>query len=314
MTGRSFPSLLLHLFLFLQLILPMTAGAAAPGQNAGPTPGSPWSFSLRGGSLHHFEAGLEERGDFNVSRFVIQGGAEYAPGSRRSIALTAGYGFEQYDFAAGSLIPGQTPWEDIHTVWLTVPVRWGMENDWTLFVLPSLRWSAESGASREDALTGGLFAAAAYRFSDRLTAGPGLGITSRLEDSASLFPFLLIKWKVTERLTLAAGEGSAAIQGPGLTLDWKAAARWHLLFGGGYGQQRFRLDDRGPVPGGIGEKTSFPLFIGATCEISPQVRADIFGGVEAGGELRLEDRDGRLMAEEDFDPAVFLGAAFAGRF
>ncbi|HHO47621.1 MAG TPA: hypothetical protein ENN06_04080 [Desulfobacteraceae bacterium] len=314
MTGQSFPSLLLRLVLFLPLIMPITAGAAPQNQDAAPASGSPWSFSLRGGSLHHFETNLEERGDFSISRFFIQGGPVYAPDSRRSIALTAGYGFERYDFAAGSLIPGRTPWEDIHTVRLGVPVRWGMENDWTLFVLPSLRWSAESGASRDDALTGGAFAGAAYRFSDRLALGPGLGITSRLEDSAAVFPFLLLQWKVTERLILAAGESSAAMQGPGLTLEWKATTRWHLLVGGRYEQQRFRLDERGPVPGGIGEKTSFPIFIGATYEISPKDRADIFGGVEPGGKLRLEDRDGRLMVEEDFDPALFLGAAFAGRF
>lgn len=314
MINRSLSTLLSLMLPLAPFIMPTTAGSEAILGSAAPTAGSPWSFSLRGGFLHHFGTDLEKQGDFSVSRFFIQGGPEYAPDSRRSIALAAGYGIDRYDFAGGSLSSVQEPWEDIHAVRLGASLRWGMENDWTLFAMPSLRWNAESGADKGNALTGGVYAGAAYRFSDRLTAGPGLGITSRLEDSASVFPFLLLQWKMTERLTLATGKGFAAMQGPGLTLEWKATARWDLLFGGRYEQQRFRLDDRGQVPDGIGEKTSLPLFIGATCEISPKVRADVFGGVALGGELRLEDRDGRLVAEDDFDPAFFLGAGLVGRF
>lgn len=314
MICQSLPFFLFRILQILPLIMPIMAGAAVPGQPAAPAAESPWSFSLRGGFIHHFETDLDKQGDFSINRFFIQGGPVYAPDHRRSVALTAGYIFDEYDFSDGLLIPGQAPWEDIHTVRLGAPVRWDMENNWTLFALPSLTWSAEGGADRADALTGGAFAGAAYRFSDRLTVGPGVGMMSQLEESASVYPLLLLEWKMTDRLTLATGKSSAAMQGPGLTLEWRATERWHLLFGGRYEQMRFRLDERGAVPGGVGEKTSFPLFIGATCEISPKVRADIVGGVALGGELSLEDRDGRLMAKEDFEPAVFLGAALAGRF
>ena len=69
MTGQSFPSFLLRMLLFLPFIMPIPAGAAAPAQTAAQAAGSPWSFSLRSGFLHHFVTDLEEQGDFSVNRF-----------------------------------------------------------------------------------------------------------------------------------------------------------------------------------------------------------------------------------------------------
>ena len=314
MTALSLPANLFRLLLLLMLIIPIAALAEKNQETTPSNEESPWSFSLRGGSLYRFDTDLDEGGGFRINRFFIQGGPVYSPEYRRSVALTVGYGFDGYDFTGKSVFSNSSPWEDIHTVRLGAPVRWGLDNDWSVYLLPSLRVTAESGGSWNDALTGGVFAGAAYRFSDQLTIGPGIGIMSQLEDDATIFPLLLVDWKITGRLSLETGQGLAATQGPGLTLDWRVTDRWHLVFGGRYEKQRFRLDDNGEVPGGIGENTSFPLFTGATCEFSSKIRASAVGGVELGGELRREDRDGRLIAEDEYDPALFLGITFAGRF
>ena len=44
------------------------------------------------------------------------------------------------------------------------------------------------------------------------------------------------------------------------------------------------------------------------------VRVGAVAGVEIGGELRLEDESGNIVAENDHDPAGFLGIAFSARF
>lgn len=307
-------STMFRMLFFLLFIVATAVEAAENKQTAPSEEASPWSFSLRSGFIHQLDTDLDKHGGFSINRFFIQGGPVYSPEYRRSIALEIGYGFDGYDFSDKSVFSNRFPWKDIHTLRLGAPIRREMDNGWSVFILPSLRGTAESGADWGDALTAGAFAGAAYRFSDRLTIGPGMGIMSQLEDNAAIFPLLLIEWKITGRLSLSTGQSALATQGPGIALDWEVTDRWHLLFGGRYDKQRFRLDDRGGVPGGIGENTSFPLYAGASCEISSKVRANIVGGLELGGELRLEDRDGRLIAADDYDPAVFLGVTFAGRF
>ena len=90
--------------------------------------------------------------------------------------------------------------------------------------------------------------------------------------------------------------------------------KWDLFLGGRYEKERFRLSSDGPVPGGIGENSSFPLFAGANYSFTKKIRASIVGGVKIGGELRQEDQQGRLVAQEDYDSAPFLGVTFTGRF
>jgi hypothetical protein len=64
---------------------------------------------------------------------------------------------------------------------VSIPVRWGFDKAWTLFSIPTLRFVTESGAGLEDAMKGGGFAGISYRFGDRLTIGPGIGVMSQIE-------------------------------------------------------------------------------------------------------------------------------------
>ncbi len=181
-------------------------------------------------------------------------------------------------------------------------------------MIPSLRFTAESGADLEDAGSGGGFAGFAYRFSDRLTIGPGIGVVTQLEDDATVFPVVIINWKITDRLNLSTGRGLGATLGPGLTLSWKATHKWNFSLGGRFERLRFRLDENGIAPKGIGDDRSFPLFGGVVYSFSRQARASLVGGVKLGGELRLEDEKGRRITKEDYDPAGFVGFTFSLRF
>ena len=77
---------------------------------------------------------------------------------------------------------------------------------------------------------------------------------------------------------------------------------------------RFRLDKEGKAPNGIGDDRSFPIFCGVVYHFTPRIQAGLLGGVEVGGELRLEDENGHKIAEEDHDSAGFFGFSFSARF
>lgn len=306
-------SVLLCALLTMSLLPVQALQAADHGGNRPAGSASNWSFPLRGGYVYQFDADLDQGGSFSINRLYLQGGPVYSLGQRRSFGLSIGYGYDTYDFS-GLTAGQQAPWEDIHSWRISTPVRWGIGSDWTMFVFPTLRFTAENGADWGDALTGGGFAGFSYRLNDHLTIGPGIGILTELEDDATTFPILLIDWKITDRLSLETGAGLAATRGPGLLLNYRTTDSLELFVGGRYEKQRFRLADDGPVPDGIGESSSFPVFVGANYSCSDKTKASLVGGAELGGELRREDLQGRLVSQDDYDPALFLGAAFSGRF
>ena len=302
------------------MALALAFGAAGSAHGSDPAPGGKasaearWTPSVRGGFLHQFDTDLDDGGSFNADRFFIRGGLSYAMGPRRRISFAMGVGRDRYDFSGDTGFSALRPWKRVNRLRFSAPVNWSIDGDWTLFLLPTLRFYGESGADLGDSATGGGLAGFSYRFSDTLTLGPGLGVLTRLEDSVSVFPVLIIDWKLTDRLSLETGRGLGATQGPGLTLRYRVSDAWSLALGGRYESLRFRLDDRGPAPDGVGEDRSFPLSLSATYEPGRDFQLSVLGGVELGGTLRLEDSKGRRIAKDDYDTAPFLGVACNVRF
>lgn len=309
-----------HTVLFVALLLGVTAwtglGSASEAEKItrGRQPSAGWSASVQGGLLHQFDADLDDGGSFSVNRLFIQGGPGYTIDNGRQVSFSVGYGFDGYDFSGHHSLAAMEPWGDVHSLRFSIPLRWRVDSKWSAFVSPTLRFTAESGADFNDAVTGGGFAGVAYRVNDRLTIGPGIGILTQLEDSTQVIPVLIIDWKITDTLSLNTGRGVGATLGPGLALNWKPSSQWELTLGGRMESLRFRLDDEGEAPDGIGDDRAFPIYLGAVYRFTPLVQLSLFGGVEVGGELRLEDENGSKITEQDHDTAGFLGVTFSARF
>jgi hypothetical protein len=272
-------------------------------------PPSPWSFPVRAGVAHQFETGIDGGGDFSVNRLFIEPGVQRFIGTTASVGFTLGLGYDGYDFSGGF-----SPWSDVQTVNLSAPLRWRMDESWTLFGIPSLRFNAEQGADLGDGMTGGVLAGFAYRFSDTLTLGPGLGVITQIEDRTQFFPIILIDWKITDALTLRTGRGFAATLGPGLALEWRPIQRWSFSLLGRYDRTRFRLDDGGVAPGGVGEDQSFGLFGSVDYDFGKSTSLSLFGGLSLGGELHLEDANGTGISKSKYDTAGSLGLLFNTKF
>ncbi len=301
--------------LLIMLMAPIGAVNGETRANKSPMgPTSGWSLSTSGGYLHQLEADIDDGGSFSVNRFSIQAGPAYTTENFTGIRLSVGYGFDEYDFSGTSGFGGRKPWDDIHTMRLSIPIRWRMSQKWTGFISPSVRSSGEKGADFSDTLTGGGFAGFSYRFSDRLTIGPGVGVMTKLEDSTSFIPLLVFNWKINDTLSFGTGRGGGAVAGPGLALDWRPSRSWSFSFGGRYKSHRFRLDENGDVPNGIGVDRAFPIFVGVEHSFTPVIRMSLIGGVDIGGELGLEDENGQSITEADRDPGGFVGFAFSARF
>jgi len=310
-----YPACGMIISLFLLIAVPTIANARKTSErNAGLASKIGWSVVTRGGYVHQMDTDIDNGGSFSVNRFFVQGGPTYVSDKGTSISLAVGYGFDGYNFSGNTGFGGRKPWEDIHSLRFSIPLRWKINEQWTGFVSPTIRFTGEKEADFDNALTGGGFAGFSYRYGDRLTIGPGIGVLTQLEDSTRVIPILIINWKITDTLSLNTGRGIGATLGPGLTFDWRPSRVWSFLIGGRYERLRFRLDEKGTVPSGIGDDRSFPIFVGIAYSFTPMIRIGVLGGVEVGGELRLEDENGNTIIKENHDPAGFLGITFSARF
>jgi hypothetical protein len=281
-----------------------------------------WRYQLEAGATAGQRASMDAGGDVAVDVWSTRVGARYVWAGGLSAGLSVGYGEQRYSFdtdppvsgGAASAFSGAAPWSRIDNVRVSAPVFWRPDERWSLFAIPTLRWNAERGASLDDGRIGGLLAAASYRVNDRLSIGPGFGVFSELEDETSWFPILAIDWRITDALTLSTGQGFAASRGPGLTLRWHTNEHWSVSLGGRYEKERFRLDNRGVAPNGIGESTATSVFVAVTRRLGWAGSVSAVAGVDVNGSLRLEDADGDLLDRTDIDDAPYIGAAANLRF
>ncbi len=274
----------------------------------------PWSVYVRGGGVHQFKTDIDDGGDFKVNRFFVQPGVRYSIDRANSVSFTVGYGYNDYDFSGGDGFAGLRPWGVINTLRFGIPVLWSPDDKWSVFGLPTFRFNAENGADYGDAFSSGAILGVSYKFSNRLTIGPGIGVIDQIEDDVSIIPILVIDWKLTDQLSLKTGRGLAATQGPGLLLEWRPTSAWTVGFDVRYEKFRFRLDDTGVAPRGVGQDRSIPIALSAGYSFGRKFSLALTGGIEFAGRLRLEDEGGNKIQSSDFDNAPFLGITFQSIF
>jgi hypothetical protein len=286
----------------LLTVAALALGAALPA--AAQMPDRPFLFAIDGLAAAQGEADMDGGGSFTATRLYGRAGVlhQFDAGS---VGFFVSTGQIDYDFS-----DTVAPWGEVRDIGLSLPVRYTVGRA-DIFVSPSLRYDYEDGADREDGQTAGAFLGFAWEFSDSLKLGPALGIFSELEsDDPNIFPAILVDWEITERARLTTGPTIGATQGPGLAFDYAITDKFRLGVAGRYENIRFRLDDDGPAPGGVGQDSSFPLVLTLDYEPFPGSRLAAFVGAEFGGEVRLEDASGRVVDTRDYDPAPIVGVAF----
>jgi hypothetical protein len=286
----------------------LAAPAAAQGRG-GPM-GDTVRFSPGVSALvgHQAKADIDGGGEVGVTRyFGSVSASRIAPGGT-ILGVSLGAGGADYRF-------GGTPlWDDVEERRLSVSFRTRLGDRASMILVPSLRETAENGASLSDGRTWGVFGAVFWEVSDSLSIGPGFGVFSRLERDSTLFPFLAIDWDITGRWNLSTGQGIGATQGPGLTLSYAVTDALRVGVAGRIESAAFRLDDTGPGPGGVGEHDSFPIVATVGWQPNPGTSVSAFAGMEYGGELTVRDDRGRLLSRTDYDNAPVVGGQVTLRF
>jgi hypothetical protein len=259
------------------------------------------------------DADLDAGGDFRASGMIVRAGVGGPIGNGHRAGLTLNYDYTDYRFSSPTAFGGLAPWDDIQRIGLSAPLVFSGANGWSYLVTPSVDYFMEDDAKSSEALAYGAVVAAAKRFGPDRLLGFGVGVFDRLEE-VSVLPVILVDWKLTERLRIENPLAAGPTGGAGLELNYRFDGGWVLGGGAAYRTVRFRLNENGPVPNGIGEERGVAGFFHAGRTLGGTFRLDLYAGALFGGELRLENASGDELVREDFDPAPFVGATLTARF
>ena len=274
-------------------------------------PARKWGMQVDALGLYQGKADLSGGGSFTADREFLRIGGRYVFDEGASAGVSVSTGRLNYDFDT----PGQDPWSGINDVRVSVPISFGIGDTTRVIIAPSVRWDYQDGASSSDGYTWGAFGGVSWRVNERLRIGPAIGAFTQIEDSQlEVFPALLIDWSITDRLSLSTLRAAGATQGPGVTLSYALSDAFSLSLASRYESIRFRLDDQGTAPGGVGQDRSIPVVLTLDWEPRPYFAASVFARAEFNGQVQLEDNSGNTLSEQDYDTAPVTGFAFRLRF
>ena len=300
------------------MIQPSRLGAALAGafillgsSVSAQQPDSSYRFAVT--PIYRMDSDLESGGEARYGGLLMSLGRSWSLDARSTLGF--GLNFNQFDWRFDNPMGfgGVAPWDQVNHLGLSVPFTYRTGGGWTLGVSPTVEYAGETGAELSDALEYGALLSMVKPIRDDLTLGFGFGVYDRIEET-SLFPVLIVNWRINERLRLS-NPASAGPTGPaGLELSYALGSGWELGIAGAYRSNRFRLDQDGPFPSGVGEYRRVPVLARIGRRFSDALSLNLYAGVSLNSELRVENANGRGLYKEDLDPAATFGVSLAGRF
>lgn len=303
-----FPAVLSAALLFTLLV------PCARAQPAGPGDANRTVYSFSFSPIYQFESDFDHGGSYSVQRYAFNFDTSTPVTSTLRAGISLGYEFESYDFSGATAFAGADPWSDIHRFSAGLPVSYRMTDSWSFFVSPQVEWYGESGVDNwDDAFGYGAVFAVSYRVSPAFTLGAGAGVFRRTEETKG-FPYIAVDWKITEDLRLSNPFRTSPSGPAGLELSWRISDRWEIAAGGAYRSFRFRLDDSGVAPDGVGEQESTVGYARLTYRMGRDLKLDLYGGAAFNGKMRITDRNGNELGSDDFETAPMAALSLTLNF
>jgi hypothetical protein len=287
-------------------LLPTAALAAKP------QPGEVSASAALSG-IYQFDTDLDRGGDFHWAAGIASGRVSRQITPQFSAGLALRYDYEDWTFSRPVAFGGVAPWSHLNAPNISLDLGYAFDSDLQVGISPLFGWAFESGAKTSDALTYGAILAATKVFSPSLRVGVGVGVVRQIEDT-KVFPFLIVNWQIDDRWRLGNPFPAGPAGGAGLELSYAPDDHWEFAGGGAYRSTRYRLDDAGIAPGGIGENRFFPLFARVSRNFGTQTKVDLYAGVALGGRLKLQDASGTTVAKDDYSTAPLIGVTLSHRY
>lgn len=293
------------------LAIPAFIASFAAGAQAQDGPPALSSVSVAG--IARLKADLDGGGDFSANGVIAKGTLGRAFGPSVTAALTLSYAYEDWSFGTPNAFGGAAPWTSLNAPSIGANLRYRWSDQLALFVSPQVTWNYESGASAGDGLSYGAAFGAIYSYSKTLTLGVGAA-AFRQVNRTNIFPFVIVNWQITDRLTLSNPLEAGPTGGPGVELTYSIDDRWEAGLGVAFRDTRFRLKRDGPTPNGIGEDKGVPLFAHVAFSPTKALTVDFYAGAILNGRLKVLDSNGSTVTSSDYNTQPVLGVRAAYAF
>ncbi len=256
-----------------------------------------------------FNSSIEGGGSFSLGRFRVRGRGATALTDTLDLTYGVRYQLDSFDFSrqGSNNFFSKSPWSSVDTLQLNVAGVMTIDQRWRVFGGGVVRFGAESKADWADGIEAGGAVGFSYSFSPSLTIGGGFGVTTRLEDSLYFYPIIVADWMIVDGLMLTTRMSTGWGDETGIELVYTIAQGWDVGVGAAYEWNRFRLNDEGPAPGGVGVLRSIPTYGFLRFNATPKASLSVYAGVNAWGQLEALDANGNKVADEKFRPGFLLG-------
>lgn len=296
----------------LALLALCALSGAVQAQGAGP--GSPWTFGVAASAAWFGDADLDGGGSVQLDSIGVSLSANYAANPRLSVGLGLSSFDHRFKFSGSGLVPQLDPWSAVHLRTISVPMRFAVDRQWSVSVVPSYQIATADEALNGEGARYGSVVAVSYAVSPRQYVGFGFSYFRGLDDD-TVFPILLVEWQLDDRWRLT-NPLTAGPTGPaGLELVRSFDGGWEASVGGAYRSLRFRLTDYyPPAPNGTGSYSGAIAFARLQYRFTPELSLSLFAGAQFGGELEINADGGRTIVSVDHGTAPMLALSLSGRF
>lgn len=302
--GIAFPGIvgLAAGFAFTLTASTVRAQESAPSDDAPKK--RPLEYHFKVAAEHDFKAEVDGPGKAGVSRAKGEFTLGVPVGDHNQLGFTLAGERSWYDFDhADKLSPGfSRPFDDTREISLSANLFIRQAEQWGWYVAGIVLSSIEDGAKTSDSLTYGGMAGFRYFFSETLSAGAGVGVLTRLEDSALPVPAIDLDWQFAPQWRLHTQGGRDV----GVTLEFSPTERLTLSLDAAYEYRAYRLDDQGLAPKGVASDQRIPVAVGVSWDATENITLAVRGGAYVWQRYKVEDRTGSEISQADTNPQGFV--------
>jgi hypothetical protein len=271
-------------------------------------------FNVDLGYSHRIKTDIKGSGeDFNVQSVGVKASNHFQLNPCYTLNTAINYEYNDYQFQNTNRYQWKNrfDWNRVHLVTINSMLGYTLDDTWSFYGGPILNVGAEEGSEFKDTLSGGAAAGFNYVYSPALTLGAGLAVVSRIEDPAATVPIVRLDWKFADKWNLHAGStelGSSA--GYGMAVSFAPVERLTLSSGVQEQDKRFRLANDwspGHPKDGVATDKYSVAYAKACYDITKQIGIEGYAGMAFSGKLKLEDKSGQAIREQEYDQTPMFG-------
>lgn len=251
-------------------------------------------------------------GSVSVERFDLRVGAPLILNDNVLLALGVRYSFDQYHFQDTTADWGDIRNSDVGLAW-----RWRLSDRLLWGNYGNIGLGVEEGADTSDGIKFNHISILEYKWNDKLTIGPGLGISDKIDQGVSVFPIIAFEWEINDDLTLGSGPSDVSAAGANLYLEYTPQSlgeRWIFTTGFSYSGNSFKLAETAGDQTSSAEERLASAYAAVSYKWESGAKASLIGGYHFFQSFETFDGSGDVLSKDILEDAPYVGISVGLEF